>query len=251
MSIYKTRAVVIKSQDFKENDKLVCFYTEKLGKINAVVRRAKSNKGRYLSLTLPFCYGEYVFFKGRSMFTLNEGEIIESFQCFLNDLKMLTYASYAAELVDISMQQEESNRELFKDFVITYYLLKSNACDMDTLMRSFELKVLLHTGYGLNFDYCCLCRKPIKFSNYINFKYSGGVCENCPKEDGMYISNGTYSALKYLNKFPLAKINRINLSEKIKSEVEKVLEVIISQNYSRKPKSINMINLLKRSEKNG
>ena len=46
-TLFTTRAVVIKTQDFKENDKLVWFYTENMGKITAVVRGAKRVKANF------------------------------------------------------------------------------------------------------------------------------------------------------------------------------------------------------------
>ena len=37
LAVFETKAVVIKTQDYRENDKLVWFYTEKLGKITLIV----------------------------------------------------------------------------------------------------------------------------------------------------------------------------------------------------------------------
>ena len=62
LSLFKCNAVVIKTQDYKENDKLVWLYTDELGKITAVARGAKRSKSKLLAITLPFCYGEYLVF---------------------------------------------------------------------------------------------------------------------------------------------------------------------------------------------
>ena len=48
------------------------------------------------------------------MYTLNEGEIIDSFQSLLGDLETITYASYFCELIDISMTEETSVSSLNK-----------------------------------------------------------------------------------------------------------------------------------------
>ena len=93
-TLFTTRAVVIKTQDFKENDKLVWFYTKNMGKITAVVRGAKKSKSKFLSLTLPLCYGEYLMYKGKNLYTLQEGRILNSFQGLLDNLDKLTYSSY-------------------------------------------------------------------------------------------------------------------------------------------------------------
>ena len=78
----KTKAVVIKAQDYKENDKLVWLYTEEFGKVTAIARGAKKSKSRLFALTLPLCYADYVLFKGKNLFNLQEGKIENSFQGF-------------------------------------------------------------------------------------------------------------------------------------------------------------------------
>lgn len=251
LSIFKTNAVIIRTQDFKENDKLVYLFTEKLGKVKAVAKGAKSSKSKFLSSTLQLCFGEYVIFKGRNLYTLNEGKIINSFQGLLDDLNKLTYSTYLCELIDICLLEEESNRQLFKDFVTVLYLMNTNAIDNEMLVRAFELRVLKATGYGLDFDNCSICKKRLTSSNYISLAYYGGVCDQCQKVNGIYVSKGTFNALKFLKNTSLDKVYRLNLNKDIKEEIYKVMSTIISSNYGRKPKSLEMLNFLKECERNG
>lgn len=229
---------------------MIWIFTDKLGKICAVAKGAKKGKSKYLSITLPFCYGEYVVFKGKNLYTLNEGKITESFQQLLNDLTSLTYASYLCELIDICVQDEESNRELFQVVITTLYLLKTGVMDNDILMRAFELKLLKHTGYGLNFEYCSICRSKISTSNFIDFQFSGGVCDNCNKLNGIYISKAAFNSLKFLNNVALDKVYRLTLSKEVKDELYRVISVLISNNYSKKPKSLQMFDFIKECELN-
>jgi DNA repair protein RecO (recombination protein O) len=245
LSIFKTKAVIIKTQDFKENDKLVWFYTEKLGKITAVVRGAKKSKSKFLALTLPLCYGEYVVYKGKNLYTLQEGKIINSFQGLLNDLSKLTYSSYLCELIDIACEDNEVNHELFRNLVTTLYLLNTDALDYEILIRAFELRLLKNTGYNLILDNCSICRKKIASANYISLSYYGGVCEECPKEHGLYISKGAYNALRFLMNMNLDKLYRLNLNVEIKAEIEKVITFLISNNYAKRPKSLDMLKFIK------
>ncbi|WP_315071099.1 DNA repair protein RecO [uncultured Clostridium sp.] len=245
LSIFKTKAVIIKTQDFKENDKLVWFYTEELGKITAVVRGAKRSKSKFLSLTLPLCYGEYVVYKGKNLYTLQEGKIINSFQGLLNNLYKLTYSSYLCELIDIACTDNEANIELFRNLVTTLYLLNTDALDYELLIRAFELKLLRATGYSLTLDHCTICRKKISASNYISLSYYGGVCDECPKEHGVFISKGTYNALRFLMNMNVDKLYRLNLNDEIKAEIEKVITFLIANNYAKKPKSLDMLKFIK------
>ncbi|MBZ9636087.1 DNA repair protein RecO [Clostridium sp. FP1] len=247
MSILKTRAIVIKTQEFKESDKLVWLFTEEFGKITAIAKGARKNKSKYVSSTLPCSYGEFILFKGKNLYTINEVTIIDSFQQLLRDLTTITYASYFNELIDIAMENEEVNSELFKDFVSAFYFIKNDVMDIEVLARAFETKLLKATGYGLNFEQCVRCRKKITISNNIDLQSYGPICKDCEKVNSIYISNPTYNTLKFLNNFGMDKINRIVVSKASKLELYKILSFIISQNYTRKPKSLEMFDYLRES----
>ncbi len=245
LSIVETKAVIIKTQDFKENDKLVWFYTEKLGKITAIVRGAKKSKSKFLALTLPLCYGEYMVYKGKSLYTLQEGKIIQSFQGLLSNLHKLTYSSYLCELIDIACADNEINIELFRTLITTLYLLNTDALDYELLIRAFELKLLKMTGYNLTLNNCSVCRKKISSSNYISLSHYGGICDECPKEHGVFISKGAYNALRFLMNMDIDKLYRLNLNHEIKSEIEKVITFLVSSSYAKKPKSLEMLKFIK------
>ena len=236
---------MIKTQEFKESDKLVWLFTEDFGKITAIAKGARKNKSKYVSSTLPCSYGEFILFKGKNLYTINEVTIIDSFQQLLRNLETITYASYFNELIDISMENEDVNRELFKDLVTAFYFIKNDVMDIEVLARAFETKLLRATGYGLNFSHCVRCRKTITMSNNIDLQSYGPICKDCEKVDSIYISNPTYNTLKFLNNFGMDKINRIAVSQTSKLELYKILSIIISQNYTRKPKSLEMFDYLK------
>ena len=209
LSIEKTKAIIIKAIDYKENDKLIWAYCEDLGKITFIAKGAKKSKSKNLSLTLPLCFGEYIFFKGRNLYNLQEGKIINSFQGLLNNLDKLTYSSYVCELIDICVQDAEVDKTLFRDFITCLYLLNTDAMDYELLIRAFELRLLSATGYGLEFDKCCICKKSIGTSDYISLSHFGGVCVECNKEHGLYISSTPLYNLTFLN-FS-AFLNNLNL----------------------------------------
>lgn len=245
MSLINTRGVIIKALDYKENDKLIWIYTENLGKITAVARGAKKSKSSLFAITLPLCYGDYTIFKGKNLSNMQEGKIINSFQGLMSNLDKLTYSSYLCELIDIALIEGEKNLYLYKEFITTLYLLDTDAIDYELLIRSFELKLLKATGYGLILDNCVNCRKRINVSNYISLSNFGGVCDECEKTHGLYVSKGCYNSLKFLFNTTADKIFTLNLSKDIKKEIERVTSFIISSNYSKKPKSLEMLNYLK------
>lgn len=229
-----------------EADKLVCLFCEDMGKVFSVAKGAKKNKSKFLSSTQNFCFGEYMLYRGKSMYSMNEGTIIDSFNEVLDDIETITYACYFCELVDISMVQDEPNNELFKTLVSAFYLLKSKAIDLNLLARVFEVKLLESTGYGLNLDNCCMCKKPIQTSDYINLQYSGGVCNSCAKVNGIKVSNSSYNILRFIAKSPIKNIYRVTITKENNEELSRLLFNLISNNYYKVPKSLEMLNYLKK-----
>lgn len=245
LSLQKTGGVVIKVREYKENDKLVWIYTEKLGKITAIAKGAKKSKSSMLALTLPLCFAEYVFFKGKNLYNIQEGKMINSFQGLLSNLDKLTYSSYICELIDICVDDNDINDTLYREFITCLYLLNTDALDYEMLIRSFELKLLKSTGYNLNFDNCVKCKSKITVSNYISLSHFGGVCDNCNREYGIYISKASYNALRFLNNTPMDKIYKLKINEEVKKDIGRVTTYLISNNYSKRPKSLDMLNYIK------
>ena len=80
LSIEKTKGVIIKSIDYKENDKLIWAYCEELGKITFIAKGAKKSKSKNLALTLPLCFADYIFFKGRNYIICKKVKLLIRFK---------------------------------------------------------------------------------------------------------------------------------------------------------------------------
>jgi len=148
------------------------------------------------------------------------------------------------------MENDEVNKELFRDLVSSFYFIKNDAMDIEVLARAFELRILKATGYSLNFNQCVKCRKKITMSNNIDSITYGPICRECEKLNSIYISSPTYNTLKFLNNFGMDRINRIVVSKTSKLELYKILSFIISQSYTRKPRSLEMFNHLTTFQEN-
>lgn len=244
LSTFKTRGVVLKTQDYKENDKLVWIYTESLGKVSTIAKGAKKGNSKFTSPTLPFSFSNFILYKGRSLYIINEAEVIHSFQEFMEDLETITYCSYLNELVDIALVDGEVNFNVFKDLVTTYYLIKNKVGDIEVLIRAFEIKLIFNTGYAMDLSHCSKCSEKILMSNYISIANYGAICTKCSRENCIKISNSTYNILRYIINSPLEKIYRLNVSKNSKLELYKLSQAFILEVYSRKPKSLEMFNYI-------
>lgn len=245
LGLIKTRAVVIKNQDYRENDKIVWLFTEEFGKISVLVRGVKRKNSHFVSGAALFSYGNYLLYSGKGMYTMNEVMVIESFNSLTTSLDALAYGSYICELINMAIPDKEENKELFKLLVSSLYLIKSQVSDLELLSCAFLLKLLKITGYDLSLDKCCICGKKISTSNYFSLNNYGGVCSECNNERAKYITYSAYNIIKFLNMASFDKVCILNVSNSDKDEISKMMQNLVVETYGKKPNSLDALNYFK------
>lgn len=244
MVLSKTPGVVMKHINLSESDKIVTLFTEKYGKIQAVAHGARKSASKLLSSTQVFSYGEYVLYKGKSLYTIDQSQLVESFQGLLNDLYTLTYASYIMELSDMLAENEVPNTELFALVLKCLYLFLSNNIDYELLIRTFELKAMSISGYMPNLDRCSICYK----SSLSKYKFSsihgGLICENCYNADKSCsdMDASTRNIMRFLLRSPISKIGNIKISNTNKNEMRKIMKTYIKYHLDKEFKSLEFLN---------
>ena len=113
-------------------------------------------KSRHAALVQPFTYGQYVYFRNTGLGTLNAGEIMESYHELREDLVKAAYASYACELLDRVLQDEETGAFWFKQLKACLQALKEEK-DPSVITSLYEMKILQSAGYGPSLDECISC----------------------------------------------------------------------------------------------
>lgn len=246
----KTRGIVIKATNLGEADKIITLFTDKLGKVEAVAHGARKAKNRFMSSSQIFAYCEYVLYKGKSLYTVSQSEIIESFQVLLNDLYTLTYGSYVIELANVLTQNDEANLDLFLLILKTLYLLTDSDIDRELLIRAFEIKSVSISGYMPVLNGCAICRGGYG-SYYFSTRYGGIICENCEKNDlsAFKIKPDTLAAMRYLIKSGIEKVRTIKVSSSAKKEMKKILKNYIKYYLEKEFKSLEFLGDIERIDK--
>lgn len=247
MPLVKTQGIVIKQMNLGEADKIITLFTDKLGKIGAVVHGARKSKSIFLSSTQIFAYCEFVLYKGKSMYTVNQSEIKESFQGLLSDLYTLTYSSYMVELLDALIQNEESNIELFTLVLKALYLMTDTDIDKEVLIRIFELKSMIISGFMPNLYNCSICKEGNKEAVRFSIRYGGLICEECNSNDqySIKVDGSTISIMRYFLKNNIEKIRTLKVSKQNKEEMKKIMKNYIRYYLERDFKSLEFLDNIK------
>lgn len=247
--LYRVEGIVIRSMDYGEGNKIITLCTESHGKIGVLVRGAKKVKSRHAALTQLFTFGEFAFFRqNRGLGTLNSGEIIESHFSLREDLYLAAYASYACELLDKTLQDEEVGSFWFTQLKACLEGLSAGK-DPQIVIHLFEMKILQAAGYGPSFESCISCGR-VDDSLTVSPRLGGKLCRACRHHDpaALQLTPGTYKLLSLFEKMDLRRLGNIEVKDATKKELKSVMRAFMDMQLGLRLKSLQFLDQLDKYE---
>lgn len=211
MSIHQTEAIVLKTTDFLEYDKLITFYTQKLGKIRAVVKGVRkptsklaASLGLFTELNLTL-FGK----RPRELYRVTQTDIIRFHHRLREDVTRLTYTSLFIELLNRATGENEPDPELYQ-FCAEYLTGLEKKVELGSFTLIYLIKLLQFTGFAPYLSGCVVCRKPIpkqkKTPVQFNFHKGGIVCSVCQTKGSHLVRKLPEKASRYLSSIPIGSI---------------------------------------------
>ena len=160
---FKDEGSVLRTYRLGESDKILRILTRENGKRSAVGKGVRKTSSRFGARVEPLTHARLFLHRGRSMDTVKQAEIINSFQEVRDDLDLFVAGSAMAELVDSITEEGEpvhSFATLLKDLAtITANRVQPNDVDLPAFAvittptmlqrRAFELLGVSHRlGYA-------------------------------------------------------------------------------------------------------
>lgn len=219
----KIEGIVIKTQEYKEKDKLLWIFTREYGKVSLIARSAKKSSSHLSACTQALTYGLFMFSPRNGLTALRHGEILNNFNAIKRDLLKTAYASYLLELVDKGIHDHEVQPYLY-EWVIELMQRLNEGEDAEILLRIFEMKMTEVFGIQPNVQSCVHCNRT---ENLLGFTVleGGFLCGNClpTVKDGIAYP---VAVLKLLHVFSFITSKQIgNIS--VKPETKKMLKKIM------------------------
>lgn len=238
MGLYRTNAIILRTRNIGEADRVLVLLTEDLGKFEAVVKGARRGRSRFVGCTLPFNYIKALLLSGKGMDNLSQAELIHSFSKIREDLIKLAYASFWMELIDGFVQEREEVKEIFR-FLLAAFIVLENVSDPKILNLAFEARILNYLGYQPRLDFCTACGKLITGSFLFSIEAGGLICEVCREEypDLTHISLNVLQLLKKLTETDLRRLNDLMASESEFRIAGKILRGFIEARFDKPLKS--------------
>jgi DNA repair protein RecO (recombination protein O) len=246
VSLYTTKAIVLRNQDLGEADKIVTLYSQRFGKIKGVAKGVRKTTSKFGSSIEIFTYAEYLLYEKKETAELNiitQAQIIHSFKEIREDLNKITTGAFILELIDTLVAGREKDYLLFTLILQTLTWLKSEVNDL--IIPTFVLKIM--TILGLKPDMgenCTLCHNVV--SDKIQFSPSQGgiICTSHNIKDGIHISNGIRSLINQLLTLDIPQIRKIQVAKNLSLDVRKlVINNYLNYHLQKPLHSMNTLSL--------
>ena len=144
----KTEAIILKSADFNEVDRLLTVYSQKLGKINISAKGVKKLESKLRYSIEPISYSHLIFVEGKKFLILKDAVLIDQFLKIKKDLEKIKIARELADLIDEAMVGEEKDEDVWKLILLTLKSLNKGEISLKSVISDFQKKLIKLLGYN-------------------------------------------------------------------------------------------------------
>ena len=163
MALYRSDAFVLRTYKLGETDQIVVLFTRDFGKLRAVVRHSHSPRRYTASYYQPLMLLNAIVFgrPGQALYRMHSSDIVHALRPLHEDFSLLRCGLYMTELIDVATHEREPVQELFALLQQSLEQLTQTA-DPVLLLRLFELRLLMATGYTPQLLYCAHCTSDLQ-----------------------------------------------------------------------------------------
>ncbi len=235
-----TRAIILRSVDFKESDRILTLLTETLGRISVLARGARKSNRRFAGALATFAVFEAVLGHRRGeLWPLKEATLLDAHPNLATDLKRVEAGSLVLELArEVTTEQLPDDR-LFSLVVRVLSLIGDIELNkVDAVVIAGTLRILAQSGTAVSTIHCNACGKPVPADKkvYFNPARGGVVCTPCGKGP-ILLQAAAGRALAALSTLPVERTPEVELTEEIKVELKNALFRFWEHHLGRPPRA--------------
>lgn len=249
MPLFTTQAIVIRSLNYGESDKIITFFTRDFGKLKGIAKGARRSRKRFQNALGLFSHLRLHFFdkEGMGLVRADSCDILQSFPKIKEDLQKILYGNYYLELVNEMAGEREGNREAFELLLSFLSNLEEREAKEEQL-RLFEIRMLSLFGYRPNLRKCNFCKKDLEDLEeipmvFFSLEKGALVCGRCSKMSNnlIPISSGTAKLIEKISQIELQNVCRLGFTAQALSESKELLHKFIRYQLGKEMRSLKTL----------
>jgi len=223
LSLYNLEAVVLRSRNLGEADKIITLYSRERGKVRAVARGARRPRNRLRAGAEVCTHGQYLVFENRGLDAISQCDIVNSHRQLREDLVKAAGGAYVLELFDVFTEEGEPKGDLFPFLLAVLQALEADA-DLELVLRAVEIGLLARLGYLPELKACVICGKSLSEATAFSVSRGGALCAACRQNDvdAFSVTAGTLATLNYLLRTPFDQARKLRVPSDMRGELKNI-----------------------------
>jgi DNA repair protein RecO (recombination protein O) len=238
-----TPAVLARSVDFGDSDRVCTLLTRDRGKVSALARGAKRSRKRFGGALSLFVIGEAALrpSRGGELMLLERFDGVEDLGAAIGgDVVKLAHGSYLLELTRELWppgQPEPRGYEILLEGLRT---LASAPRASASLLRAYELGALGAVGLAPSLDLCPVCGREVVEAARFDPGRGGAICETC-STSGFPLGGEVLETLRRLQRMPIARAVSAELPPGVSRGLRETMLLVVRQTLGKDLRSLEFI----------
>ena len=183
MNAVKDHAICIGQRIYSESSQIVTFFGRCSGKIRAIAKGSRRERGKFSGGIDLLCGGEIVYVPPRqesSLATLTEFTLQDPVRFLRTNLLALHFGQYMGSMVGAFTEDFDPHEQLYEVFSVSLERLQHSE-KPEAILVGCELALLREVGLELLWGSCCSCGRELADDSRAYFSSGGGgmICRDC------------------------------------------------------------------------
>lgn len=246
---YRAEAIVLKTLDLGEADRILTLLTRHFGKVRVVAKGIRRPTSRLAGHAEPLSHATFQLARGRELDVLTGAESRSTYRQLREDLDRIAAGWYIAEVADRSTADRSPAAPVF-DLVETALRHLEAGHAPALVCRWWDLHLLDRTGFRPVLAACARCGGQLREGVNAWSPYDGGaVCAGCVDRSTVglpALSLRALKSLRYLLASDFAAAARLRIDAALETELERHLRAFMQNVLDREIASARLIDELTR-----
>jgi DNA repair protein RecO (recombination protein O) len=243
----RTEAIILRTKDFGESDRIVTAFSSLYGTLRGIAKGARRSAKRFSNSLNIFSLVNLEFRerRGSDLVWFDSCELIDGYPGIRSDYDLLLKASYMIEMTGILFPPNVVSSEMFLLLESALSCI-SEKQDTERTMIIFQAQAMRIGGFGINVSKCSLCGRSYKGEGRALFHPPSGsiVCMACDKESvftpGM--DPTTVYALEQVQSHDFSISHTFQCNEDTLKELKRVFLSHVEHRLGKRLKSAKYLN---------
>lgn len=197
-----TKALILRSVDYKESDKILTLLTQQEGKITVSARGCRKKGSQIAAGCQLLCWSELVLYDFKGRWLVKEAAIEREFRGVRSDVERLALACYFGEVAELLAVEGMPSPEILSLTLNSLHALDKLDKPLPLVKGTFEWRAMCASGYEAMLDACAVCGRETPEEPRLHLREGVLHCAGCRGEVGegisLPVSEGCLAALRYL-----------------------------------------------------